>query len=78
MVMRYEREIEDVRNHPVETVLMLRNLLADGAVVIPDPKRADFYEVESDSLVYYIHVSPVSGKVLLLATWPTEAAHAVA
>jgi len=74
MVMRcgHELQIEDVRNHPVETVLMLRNLLAEGAVVRRDPKRSEFYEVESDSVVYYIHVSPVTGKVLLLATWPTE------
>jgi hypothetical protein len=64
--------IEDPRNHPAETVLALRDLLSSGATIVPDPKRCRFYEVQSDSLVYYIHVSPVSGSVLLLAIWPNQ------
>lgn len=68
--------IEDLRNHPAETVMTLRSLLAGGAMLIPDPKRDGFYEVKSGSLVYYIHVSPVTGNVLLLATWANEAAPA--
>ena len=65
MVMRCEREfeIEDLRNHPEGMILME-----------PDPKRPGFYEVESGETVYYIHVSPVTGKILLLETWPSEAA----
>jgi hypothetical protein len=80
MVMALERQmqIEDVRNHPVEIVTMLRNLLFSGTRVTPDPKRADFYEIEDAGLVYYIHISPISGKILLLATWPSEAALAAA
>jgi hypothetical protein len=62
--------IEDLRNHPLETVLALQGVLSGGATIIPDPKRCGFYEVYSDSLVYYIHISPVNGHVLLLATWP--------
>ena len=69
-----ELQIEDVRHHPAEMVAMLRDLLCDGAKIIADPKRAGFYEVESGEVVYYIHVSPTSGKILLLATWPAEAA----
>jgi hypothetical protein len=65
-----EAQIEDPRNHPAETVAALRDILSSGARAIPDPKRRGFYEVQSDSLVYYIHVSPVNGNVLLLATWP--------
>jgi len=74
MVMALEREfdIQDLRNHPVETVNILRDLLLRGAKAMPDPKRADFYELEHDSTVYYIHVSPLTGKILLLATWPRE------
>jgi hypothetical protein len=64
--------IENPRNHPAETVNALRNLLSGGTQVTPDPKRPNFYEVEDDSIVYYIHVFPTSGKVLLLATWPSE------
>ena len=72
--MRWEPEvkIEDLRNHPAEAVISLRNLLSNGAKVTPDPKRSDFYEVESGSLVYYIYSSPTTDKILLLATWPNE------
>jgi hypothetical protein len=74
MTSSRELQIEDLRNHPAEMVITLRSLLTGGAKVNPDPKRPDFFEVESGSLVYYIHVSPVTGKILLLATWPSEAA----
>jgi hypothetical protein len=66
-------QIEDLGNHPRETVAALRGLLAGGASTTADPKRNGFYEIESDSTVYYIHVSPVTGKVLLLATWQNDA-----
>ena len=65
-------QIENLGNHPTETVAALRSLLASGASTIADPKRRGFYEIESDSVVYYIHLSPVTGKVLLLATWQNE------
>src|SRR6266852_4869938 len=61
--------IEDLRNHSAETVENLRELLASGTPAHPDPHRAGFYEVQNHSQVFYIHVSPVNGKVLLLATW---------
>jgi hypothetical protein len=65
-------QIEDLGNHPTEAVAALRSLLAGGASTIADPKRSGFYEIESEAVVYYIHVSPVTGKVLLLATWQNE------
>lgn len=76
MVMCQERnfQIEDLRNHPAETLLSLRQVLQTGARVTPDPKRAGYYEVEDDSRVYYINIAPPSGKILLLATWPSESA----
>jgi hypothetical protein len=72
MVMKIEDElqIENPRNHSAESVETLRQLLAGGARVEADPKRPDFYEVESHSDIYYIHISPVTGKILLLAAWP--------
>jgi hypothetical protein len=75
MVLKIEDElhIENPRNHSAESVETLRQLLAGGARVEADPKRPDFYEVESQSDVYYIHVSPVTGKILLLAAWPRYA-----
>lgn len=69
-----EVQIEDLRNHSSEMVMTLRSLVENGAGATPDPKRPDFFELESESLVYYIHISPVTGKILLLATWPTESA----
>jgi hypothetical protein len=65
-------KIEDLRNHSTETVSNLQGLLASGATVTPDAKRPGFFEVESDSNVYYVCISEVTGKVLLLATWPSE------
>lgn len=74
MVMKLEHElnIEDPRHHSPERVETLRQLLAGGARVEADPKRADFFEVESGSDVYYIHISPISGKIVLLAAWPKD------
>ncbi len=71
MVLRLAQRpiIEDLRNHPAEIVENLRELLASGAPAHPDPHRAGFYEVQNHSQVFYIHISPVNGKVLLLATW---------
>jgi len=73
--MTSEMQIEDPRNHSEATVLALRDILSGGATIIPDPKRRGFFEVQSDALVYYIHVSPVSGNILLLATWPNGTEH---
>jgi hypothetical protein len=75
MVLRVNKqpEIEDLRNHSAETVNKLRHLLASGAPAVPDPHRQDFFEVQNGSSVYYIHLSPLSGKIMLLATWLKEA-----
>lgn len=70
--LRGNIQIEDVGNHPKKAVADLQCLLAQGASKVADPKRNGFYEVESASTVYYIHVSPVTGKILLLATWHNE------
>ncbi len=72
-LLEREFEIEDLRNHPASAVNVLRDLLAGGAELIPDPKRAGFYELHDGSTVYYIHVSPTTGRVILLATWPMQA-----
>lgn len=71
MVLRIEKniKIEDLRHHPAEVVEKLQALLAAGAVAHEDPHRDSFYEIESNGRVYYICVSPVTGKVLLLGTW---------
>jgi len=80
MCGKQEVQIEDLRNHGLEVVMTLKKVLACGASVYPDPKRAGFYEVESRSTVFYIYAPRLNGKVTLLATWPkqTERAHAAA
>lgn len=64
--------IEDLRRYPTEEVKQLRELLESGAAACPDPHRKDFYEVANGSRVFYIHVSPATGRVFLLATWAKD------
>jgi hypothetical protein len=77
MHLSHEQEIENPRNHSRETIETLRALLASGARVLADPKRPNFYELEHGSEVFYIHLSPVSGNILLLATWLNDVVGAV-
>ena len=63
-------EVKDLRNHSPETIETLRGLLAKSADARPDVKRPHFYEIEDDTCVFYVYVSPVDGSVELLATWP--------
>jgi hypothetical protein len=63
-------EVKDLRNHSPETIETLRGLLANGADAHPDVKRPHFYEIEDDTCVFYVYVSPVDGSVELLAIWP--------
>ena len=76
MRLRLEREpiIDNVRNHPAEMVEKLRDLLLAGAPAYPDPQRRNFYELENCANVYYIHLSPVNGKVMFLAVWDNDKA----
>jgi len=69
MTVRNRFEVKDLRNHSPETLETLRGLLARRTGVRPDLKRPNFFELESDTCVFYIYVSP-NGSVELLATWP--------
>jgi hypothetical protein len=66
--------IENPRNYPADLVSQLRALLRAGTAVRPDHGREGLYEAETDSRVFYFHVSPVSRTVLLLAVWPKNPA----
>lgn len=74
MVLRLTHELilDDLRNHPAETVEEVRSLLAAGATARPDPRRKNFYELEGHSQVFYVYVYPRGSKVLLLAAWPRD------
>ena len=65
-------DVKDLRHHSPETLEALRALLAGGADVRPDPKRSHFYELEGDTHVFYIYISPMDGTVELLATWARQ------
>jgi hypothetical protein len=67
-------EIQDLGNHPALMVINLGILLAGEVNVTPDPKRKGFYEFEADSIVYYLHLSPVTGTIFFLATWERTSA----
>ena len=66
-------EIKDLGKHGAASVVRLGILLAGTVNATPDPKRKNFYEVEGGGTVYYIHVSPVSGTIFLLASWRNAA-----
>jgi len=67
-------KIENLHDYPVELVERLRGLLLTGTEARPDPRRRGFYDVHNGTRVFFIHVSPVSGKVMLLAIWRKEQA----
>jgi hypothetical protein len=75
MVLRLNEQpkIENLRNYPAEMVEQLRKLLASGAPAKLDAHRKNFYEVENCSQVFYVHVSPLNGTVMLLAIWQKDA-----
>lgn len=62
-------EIEDPRGHSPEELRRLREALASAAPAVPDARRPNLFEVQAGDRVFYIHVSPVSRKIILLATW---------
>jgi hypothetical protein len=64
--------IEDPRGHSPEIVERLRQALASGVPAIPEARRPGFFEVHADEHVFYIHISPVTQRITLLATWSCE------
>jgi len=62
-------KIEALRPYPARTMDHLARLLAAGAPARPDPRRANFFELESDSETFYVHISPATGRVLLIGVW---------
>ena len=67
-----ELKIEDPRGHSPETVRRLRQALASGGPADPDARRPNFFEIRADDQTFYIHISPATQKITLLATWSRE------
>jgi hypothetical protein len=64
--------IDNLRNYPEDIVDRLATALREGAVAQADPRRKGFYDLSDGDRSYFIHVSPVSGHVWLLASWLAE------
>jgi hypothetical protein len=75
MCLARELEMEDLRNRSQELIAHLRDLLAGGANVTLDPQRPHFYELRHPGQLYYIYISPTTGKVLLIAACIHEEIH---
>jgi hypothetical protein len=67
--MREGSRIENPRGYAVQYVEDLRELLQAGSHAEADSHRDHFYQVEDHKNVYYIHISPITGNVILLAKW---------
>jgi hypothetical protein len=61
--------VDNLRNYPAEIIKELEQLLLSGGSALPDPKRKGFYDLETDERTFFVHVSPTTGRVMLLATW---------
>jgi hypothetical protein len=66
-------KIENPRGYDPGVVENLRQLVRAGGPARRDARRENFYEIEGDEETYYIHVSPVSGNMVLLARWLRQA-----
>lgn len=64
--------IENPREYKISVVEQLRHLLEAGAAVQPDPRRPQFYEIEGEDETFYIHISPFTSNVVLLAKWSRQ------
>jgi hypothetical protein len=71
MILRMEQDptIDNLQNYPAEVVDQLRKLLVEGVSARQDPRRKNFYDVEHADRAFFIHLSPLTGKVILLAMW---------
>jgi hypothetical protein len=61
--------VDNLRNYIAEIIKGLEELLLSGGSAVPDPKRKGFYDLESHERTFCIHISSITGRVALLATW---------
>jgi len=75
MCLARELEIEDLRNHSRELIAQLSDVLTAGVDVTPRPKRPHFCKLQHPGPLFYPYISPITGKVLLIAAWILEEIH---
>jgi hypothetical protein len=68
--MEGQLSIDNMKDYPAGIVDHLRESLSSGAVAHPDPNRANFYDLHTSEHGFFIHASPIDGKVMLCAAWP--------
>jgi hypothetical protein len=61
--------VDNLQNHPAEIIRELEELLLSGGLALPDPKRLGFYDLKNQERTFFINISSVTGRVMLLATW---------
>jgi hypothetical protein len=66
---KHGTRIENPRGYEDNVIENLRHLLRARIPAQPDPRRENFYEIKGPGETFYIHISPVSGNVVLLAKW---------
>ena len=71
--MKQRPAVDNLRNYPAEIIKELEELLLSGGSALPDPKRKGFYDLESHERTFFIQISSITGKVVLLATWRKSA-----
>ena len=71
MFLRMKRllGVDNLRNYPAEIVKELEELLLWGGSALPDPKRKGFYNIENNERTFFIQISSITGKVVLVAAW---------
>jgi hypothetical protein len=70
--LNHRAAIDNIHHYPENLVERLASALTEGAVAEADVHRKGFYDVRDGDRVFFIHISPVSGKVFLLATWRVQ------
>ena len=67
--------VDNPRNYPAEIIQELEELLLSGGSALPDPNRKGFYDLESYERTFFIHISSITGRVVLLASWRKSLFH---
>jgi hypothetical protein len=61
--------VDNLRDYPAENVKELEELLLSGVTAVPDAKRKGFYDLSNHERTFFIQISSIAGRVVLLATW---------
>ena len=61
--------VDNPRNYPAKNIKELEQLLRCGVSASPDPKRKGFYDLETYERTFFIQISSITGRIVLLATW---------